>query len=56
MASGQSVEIRVDFYPNNHPTLVGKVSTFYPTNMHHVWDVKGFDSELNMGDLIKWFP
>jgi Bacterial EndoU nuclease len=27
------IEIRVDFYPTNHPTYAGRVSTSYPTNV-----------------------
>lgn len=29
----EGIEIRVDFYPNNHPTYSGKISTAYPTNV-----------------------
>lgn len=28
----EGVEIRVDFYPRNHPDYAGKISTAYPTN------------------------
>ncbi|WGL27035.1 EndoU domain-containing protein [Pectobacterium brasiliense] len=27
------IDIRVDFYPPTHPTLSGKISTAYPTNV-----------------------
>jgi hypothetical protein len=27
------IEIRVDFYPNNHPKYSGQISTAYPTNV-----------------------
>lgn len=27
------ISIRVDFYPNNHPTYAGKISTAYPINV-----------------------
>jgi hypothetical protein len=27
------VEIRVDFYPNNHPKYSGQISTAYPINV-----------------------
>ena len=29
----ENIEIRVDFYPNNHPSYSGNVSTAYPTNV-----------------------
>ncbi|WP_394560153.1 RHS repeat-associated core domain-containing protein [Aquipseudomonas alcaligenes] len=28
----EGIEIRVDFYPRNHPDYAGKISTAYPTN------------------------
>ena len=27
------IEIRVDFYPNNHPRFAGQISTAYPINV-----------------------
>jgi hypothetical protein len=30
----EGIEIRVDFYPINHPHYSGRVSTAYPTNVN----------------------